>query len=235
MKEQLTGIICAMEEEAAELLAQMEAMEERVVSGIKFTKGQLAGKAVVVAVCGIGKVFAAICTEAMFLHYAPVRILNSGVAGSLVEELGLAQLAVADSVVQHDMDTSMFGDPIGLVPGMPEIFIPCDEEMAAVICAVAEELGIHAKRGVIASGDRFVYRQERRDALHQAFDAIACEMESGAIAQVCYVNRTPCAVIRTISDSRDGDAAMEYNEFKKIAADQAAAITIGVLKRLPAV
>ena len=172
------------------------------------------------AVCGIGKVFAAICTEAMILRYAPSLVLNSGVGG----------IAVATSLVQHDMDTSALGDPVGLISGINKIYFEADRDAVARLCAAADKVGARTLCGTIASGDRFLADAAHKRFVADTFGAIACEMEGAAVAQVAYVNRTPFAVMRAISDSASGDATMEYPKFLAMAAARSHAILDAFLK-----
>ena len=96
------GIIGAMQIEVDNLKAHMEDVSEEVVSGVTFTKGTIGGKEVIAAVCGVGKVFAAICAEAMILTYHVDCVINIGVAGTLCDELGVMDVAIASRVVQHE-------------------------------------------------------------------------------------------------------------------------------------
>ena len=57
----MTGILAAMQIEMALLAERLENAERRTVSGVEFLSGAIAGKPVVLAVCGIGKVNAAVC------------------------------------------------------------------------------------------------------------------------------------------------------------------------------
>ena len=160
------------------------------------------------AVCGIGKVFAAICTEAMILRYAPSLVLNSGVGGTLTPALSIGDIAVATSLVQHDMDTSALGDPVGLISGINKIYFEADKDAVARLCAAADKVGARTLCGTIASGDRFLADAAHKRFIADTFGAVACEMEGAAVAQVAYVNHTPFAVMRAISDSASGDATM---------------------------
>lgn len=220
----MIGIICAMQIEADAIRETLDAPATETVSGIAFTHGSLHGKEVVMAVCGIGKVFAAICTEAMILRYAPTLVLNSGVGGTLTPSLSIGDIAIATSLVQHDMDTSAIGDPVGLVSGINKIHFEADADAVARLCAAAEQVGAKTLCGTIASGDQFLADGARKHFVAETFGAIACEMEGAAVAQVAYVNRTPFAVLRAISDSATGDATMEYPKFLSMAAARSHAI-----------
>lgn len=217
----MTGIIGAMQVEVDALKEKMENAVTETVSSVEFVRGTLGGHEVVVAQCGVGKVFAAICAQTMILRYGVDRIINTGVAGSLSARLGILDVAVADAVVQHDMDTSPLGDPVGLLSGINVVKIPASESLAARIEAAAREMGKTVVRGVIASGDQFINSAEKKAWIASTFDAIACEMEGAAIGHVCYVNGVDFAVIRSISDNASGEADMEFPEMARRAAAQA--------------
>ncbi len=214
----MIGIIGAMDVEVDGIKKLIENKKEKVISQITFVSGRLFGKEVVVAKCGIGKVFAALCTEAMINFYSPDLIINTGVAGSLCEELSTADVVLSTSVVQHDMDTSAIGDPVGLISGINIIEIPADKALADRLFEVIESVGVKCKKGIIASGDRFVADAETKKKIVGEFNAVACEMEGGAVGHVCYVNRVPFAVVRAISDNADGKSEMDYPAFAEIAA-----------------
>lgn len=214
----MIGIIGAMEVEIEGIRSKMTDKKEVAVSGVKYVSGILGGNEVVTAVCGIGKVFAAICTQTMILKFAPSVIVNTGVAGSLSAELNVCDIAVADKVVQHDMDTSPLGDPKGLVSGINVIYFEADKAVAALLSGVVKENGINTVSGTIASGDQFIASKEVKNRIVSDFGAIACEMEGAAIGHVCYVNKVPFAVLRAISDKADGVADMDYPSFCKLAA-----------------
>ena len=99
------GVIGAMQMEVDNLKESMEDVRIDVYSGVTYVSGTIYGREVVAAVCGIGKVFAAICAEAMILKFNVDHVINIGVAGTLCKELGVMDVAVADQVVQHDMNT----------------------------------------------------------------------------------------------------------------------------------
>ena len=220
----MIGIIAAMDVEMKSLRSYMENTETEVISGIRFVRGTLEGKDVVTAVCGIGKVFAALCAQTMILHYQPRCIINTGVAGTLTDALTIGSIAVSSAVVQHDMDTSPLGDPVGLISGINKVELPADRLLTGQLSACAKVMGIKTATGVIASGDQFVASAERKAFIAERFKAIACEMEGAAVGQVCYVNKVPFCVLRAISDSADGSSHMDYPTFVQMAAEQSVAL-----------
>lgn len=226
----MIGIICAMKIEAEAIIASLSDTRTETVSGVEFTVGKRYGKEVVVAICGIGKVFAAICTEAMILKFAPELIINSGVAGTLTDRLSIGDIAIAGSLVQHDMDTSPLGDPVGLVSGINKIYFDADENAVSALKKACVTVGANSVVGTVASGDQFMSDTEKKNAIRDRFNAIACEMEGASVAHVAFVNGVPFAVLRAISDSASGDAQMEYPKFVAMAAERSHAIIDAFLK-----
>ncbi len=227
----LTGIIGAMDLEMEKLIGLLEGDETRVISGITFHRGTLFGREVVLAVCGIGKCFAALCAQTMILTYHPDRVINIGVAGSLTDRLSVGDIAIASDVVQYDMDTSAVGDPVGMISGINLINLPCSPALGEKLCAAAERNGIKAVTGTIATGDCFLASWERKNAIGEQFSAIACEMEGGGIAQACYVNGVECVVLRSISDSVNGGCE-DYEQFKHLAAQHSSTVMETLLREL---
>ncbi len=226
----MIGIIAAMNVEMEALRAHMENPVRETVSGIAFVSGTLEGKEVVTAVCGIGKVFAALCAQTMILRYKPEMIINTGVAGTLTDALTIGSVAVSTGVVQHDMDTSAIGDPLGLISGTGKVVLPADDLLVQHLSACAKVLGIRTASGIIASGDQFIADGERKAFIAKTFGAIACEMEGAAVGQVCYVNRVPFCVTRAISDSADGSSHMDYPTFTKLAAEHSVKLMLAFLR-----
>lgn len=215
----MIGIIGAMDVEVNKFKEQMIGVSVDTVSGIEFVCGTLWGNPTVVAVSGIGKVNAAICTQTMCLRYAPRFIINSGVAGGLAEGLNVCDTVIADNVVQHDMDTSPLGDPVGFISGLALVDIPADPELTEKLNQAALENDIHSIIGKIVSGDQFINSQEKKNYLIKTFGASACEMEAAAIGHVCYKNQVPFAILRSISDNADGSSHIIYTDFVQLAAD----------------
>lgn len=224
------GIIGAMQIEIENLKPSIKNQKTSTISGVNFIEGEVNGVPVVAAVSGIGKVFAAICTEIMVLHFGVDHVINIGVAGSLVPTLKVLDVAVAESAVQHDMNTTAVGDPLGLISGINVINFEADANLRKNVTDVLSARGINYEVGVIASGDLFVDTNKQRETIRNRFDAIAADMEGASIAQTCYVNKVPFTLIRSISDA-DG-SAMDYNTFAGKAAEQSIAIVLDVIDKL---
>lgn len=224
------GVIGAMQMEIDNLKEAMENITAETISGVTYVSGTVAGCEVVAAVSGVGKVFAAICAQTMILTYHVDAVINIGVAGTLCPELGVMDMAVADAVVQHDMNTSALGDPVGLISGINEVFLPTDERLRKLLCECLLEKGYRYKVGTIATGDLFLHKKEQKERIHERFEAIAGEMEGASIGQVCYVNQVPFAILRSISDGEGG--AMDYATFAEQAALRAIEAVVMLIGRV---
>ncbi len=227
----MIGVIGAMGVEIHTLAELLENKKTETISGIEYMSGKISGRDVVLAVCGVGKVFAAICAQTMILKYNPDVIINSGVAGTLTDKLSIGDIAIAESVVQHDMDTSPLGDPVGLLSGINIIKIPADKKTCEKIKESVKALGINHLVGTIATGDQFLANDDIKSRIVKNFGAIAGEMEGGSIGHVCYVNKKPFCVLRAISDCADGSGAENYLEFLELAAENAVKVMIGYIEK----
>ena len=224
------GVIGALGEEVEALILALEDAREEQVGSLTFFSGSLFDKRVVVARCGVGKVFAAMCAEAMIIKYKPDLIVNTGVGGALASGLCPLDTVVAERLVQHDMDTSALGDPKGMISGINRVYFETDKRAQQILLSAAAELSLPVRLGTVASGDRFVSSGEDKAAIVREFSADVCEMEGAAIAQVAYLNATPCIVIRAISDSADGSSAMDYLHFLPKAAKNSSGLTERLIK-----
>ena len=133
------GIIAAMKVEAEKIISSMTEKKTEEYGGVVYTSGKIGGNEVVCAVCGIGKVFAAMCAQIMAVVYKPEYIINSGIAGTLTHNLSIGDVAISTDAVQYDMDTSVVGDPVGMISGINIIKIPASRELGEKIASLAHE------------------------------------------------------------------------------------------------
>ena len=151
-------------------------------------------------------------------------------AGTLCDELGIKDVAISKDVVQHDMDVTALGLPLGQVPSVDVLKFPADAKMAAALEQAVRESGCNYRVGTIASGDMFLHTAERKQFIVEHFGAIAGEMEGASIGQVCYLNKVPFVVLRTISDDASGHAPASFEAF----AGEAAVLACGIVRRFAA-
>lgn len=196
-----------MDKELNLLLPLINNIRTLSVNNTSFRCGTIGTHDVVVCKCGIGKVNAAIGTLTLVDTFHPDLVINSGVAGGTGGKAGILDVVVASEVAYHDVWCGP-GTKWGQAAGYPEKFT------CALHDNMVAQLG-KVKRGLIASGDIFVSRPDDvQRILHVQPDAVAVDMESGAIAQVCALKNVPFVCIRVISDTPGGaDNIAQYENF----------------------
>lgn len=213
-----TGLIVAMQEELAIVLEHLTAARQKVVAGLTFHQGLFFGHPVVAVVCGVGKVNAALCTQLLIATFEVEKIINIGIAGGLDPELIPGDIVIADSLVQHDMDVTPLGLPRGQIYRLPYFDFATDKQLLQQALEAAQAIDGHRlKVGRIATGDQFIAHPEKARFIHRHFGALACEMESASIAQVCTLNQCPFICIRSLSDNANSGAHMDFEQFLPIA------------------
>ena len=226
----MIGIIGAMEEEVAHLKEAMQVEKTVERAAMTFVKGKLDGKDVVVVRSGIGKVNAGICAQILADLFEVDTLINTGVAGSLDAALDIGDIVISTDAVQHDMDVSALGDPVGQIPRMDTFAFPADERLVQLAVQANEEANpdIHTFTGRVVSGDQFVSNGAVKERLVTQFQAKCTEMEGAAIAQAAYLNKISCVIIRAISDKADNSSTMDYAAFEK----QAITHTVRLVRNL---
>lgn len=227
------GIIGAMSEEVEILKNEMYVEEKVEKANMTFYHGILLDKEVVVVTCGIGKVNAAVCTQILIDRFRVDKIINVGIAGGLNKDIYPGDIVVANNLVQHDMDVTFFGDPLGQIPRLDTFDFECDEALIeAAKLAIAKLEDAKSFVGRIVSGDQFIDKAEQQKFLGEHFGAYACEMEGASIGQVCYLNQMPFVVIRSISDNAINGTHMDYETFAPLAIKNSVAILKDMLQTL---
>ena len=226
----MIGIIGAMEEEVAHLKEAMQVEKTVERAAMTFVKGKLDGKDVVVVRSGIGKVNAGICAQILADLFEVDTLINTGVAGSLDAALDIGDIVISTDAVQHDMDVSALGDPVGQIPRMDTFAFPADERLVQLAVQANEEANpdIHTFTGRVVSGDQVVSDGAVKERLVTQFQAKCTEMEGAAIAQAAYLNKISCVIIRAISDKADNSSTMDYAAFEK----QAITHTVRLVRNL---
>lgn len=222
-----------MKIEVENLQKRMQNITEHKFAGALYVCGRIEGKDIIAVECGVGKVNAAICTQILIDRFSPDVIINSGIAGSLSSKAGIADVVIAEDIVQHDMNVTALGDRLGEITFADEqrIEIPADEDTTEKLIKACERLeNTKVIKGRIATGDIFVAGMKKRAKIFDRFGAVACEMEGGAVGQTCYRNGVPFAVLRCISDDFEEKNFMEYDRFSVIAAQKTITVLMEFIK-----
>jgi adenosylhomocysteine nucleosidase len=245
-----TAILGALAVEVETVRASLAAPRDTLCLGLSFVLGELRGRPVVVAASGIGVVNAAMTTTLVIEHFGPRELLFTGIAGGLDPDLHPGDIVLGASTVHHDfarltdegIDCMATRDP---ATGEPNpIFLPADPTLldlarrtgaALALAPIPTPAGPRPPRvvvGVIATGESFVASPAKRRELRARLGAAAVEMEGAAVAQICRELRTPCLVVRSLSDRADSTAVSDAERFYRIAAENSAALVSAMAESL---
>jgi adenosylhomocysteine nucleosidase len=246
----LTGIIGAMHVEVEMLEQQLADRSTETIGGVSFVRGTMAGRAVVIAESGVGKVNAAMTAALLDERYHPSEMLFTGIAGGIADDERPGDIVIATRTAQHDFglvtDDGFTPDRVTdpKTGTKTPIFEEADPRLLAVAQAAAEKLPLQdvqaggkarkpaVRSGIVVSGDVFVASAKRKAELRRDFGADAVEMEGAAVAHVCRAMGVPCLIIRSISDSADAAADADEAANAQSAATNSAAIARAIVERL---
>ena len=160
---------------------------------------------VYVLFCGIGKVNAAAGTMYL-IDLGCECILNFGLSGGL-KGVKTGEFIVPDKFIEHDFDLTPLGYKPCQKPGQEYIYY-ADKKLSDIF----NSTGFVKLTGTAVCGDKFISDKETGEYLIKAFSATSCDMETAAIASVCFISKIPFAALRRISDGADEDAADSYRD-----------------------
>lgn len=243
-----------MSVEFRQLVRLMDDAHEEQQRGLSFTIGRIGHHEVVLMQCGIGKVNAAMGSTILIDTFHPDCIISTGCAGGIDQQLQVMDVVVSAELSYHDVDCGVgLGCTRGQVQGLPARF-PAAQRYVEVALALNERTGntgtsglsgdssisasssstfrptIHA--GLICTGDQFITSPEALAVIKRNFpEALAVDMESAAIAQVCYLQGVPFVSFRVISDTPGAEGhQQQYEGFWEQLADCSFGVTRDFLK-----
>ncbi len=227
------GIIVAMGKELALLLPLLENSADSEVAGRTFHTGMIGGHEIVASQCGVGKVNAALGTQCLIDNFAPDLVINTGVAGGTGYGAGILDVVVGDRVAYHDVWCGP-ETVAGQAMGCPPVF-ESDKRVTSLRC-LNDDAPDNVKHGMVCSGDVFVSRAEEVERILDLYpDAEAVDMESAAIAQVCYLNSVAFFCLRVLSDTPGADDNIsQYEAFWEDAPRSTFTLLTHILDELPA-
>lgn len=225
------GIIAALKYEEDLFRAELTNVNKITLLNKPAYTGILGDNEVIIMQCGMGKVSAGICAQAIIDNYHPDYIINTGCAGSLDSSLKVGDIVVSNSVVEWDLDLRMIGLPLGYIDALGCVEMKASDILKNKILSSKPE-NIVVKEGAIASGDQFVSTNEQRKMILQNFpNALCAEMEGAAIGHVCLQNDIPFCVIRSMSDTADGNSGIDFEKFAAESSKISAGWLINMLKK----
>ena len=180
---------------------------------------------------GVGKVSAAMVAQYAVDHFRPDYLIVTGIAGALGGRLALGDVVVSRDCVQHDLDVTALGVPVGQVPRTGHRFLAADPRLVALAMATAVP-GQQVVAGRILTGDQFIATVAARQERLARLDGTVVEMEGAAVALVATVNRIPFVIVRSVSDHADGNAPADFRDCLRRAAANSCTVCAGILAGL---
>ena len=220
----MIGIIVAEEKELIEVKKIINNIKERNIYEKTFYIGNIESKEIVLVKSNVGKVNSARVCQLLIDNFNVELVINVGTAGSVDNSLDIGDVVVATKLVQYDFDVTPFGRKLGEIENIGE-YIEVDKNLLQLFD------GIYVKKGIIASGDKFIVNKEEKDNIRKLFCALCIDMESAGIAQVCYLDKVPFLVIRSITDKLDGSSKIDFETFLESSSKGVANILKEVLKK----
>lgn len=228
------GIIGAMDVEISLIREKMNVEKTCTFAGMEFSEGCIGSTPAVAVKSGVGKVNAAVCVQILIDRFNVTHIINTGVAGSLNNDINIGDIVVSTDAMYHDVDATVFGYQKGEVPQLGTVSFPADEYLirtaSGAVRAAAPDISVF--EGRVVSGDQFISSREKKDAIRRDFDGMCTEMEGAAIAQAAFINKIPFVIIRAISDKADESVSVSYDEFEGKAARHCAALVLEMAAKL---
>ena len=226
------GILGAMAEEIDEVKALLTNKTVVKIANREFVVGKINGIACVVAFSKWGKVAATITATLLVQEFGVTDLFFIGTAGAMAEGLKVGDIVISKRLVQHDLDARPIISRFEL-PLLNRIYVNSDPNLTELAGkAVTNLLGKGVEHmvgeeavkdfnldpklyyGDIASGDQFINSDVKREEILGLLPDVLCvEMEGAAVAQVCLEFGTPFTVIRTISDTANHNARVDFGKF----------------------
>lgn len=220
----MIGIIVAEEKELLALKQVIKNINEINIYEKIFYKGIIEEKDVIVVKSNVGKVNSARVCQILIDKFDVELVVNIGTAGSVDNSLEIRDVVVATELVQYDFNVTAFGRKLGEIENIGET-IKVDENLLNLF----DDMNV--RKGIIASGDKFVVNKEEKDNIRNIFKALCIEMEGASIAQVCYLCNVPFLVIRSITDKLDGSSKVDFETFLESSSKKAVEILEKILKK----
>ena len=179
-----------------------------------------------------GKVAATITATLLVQEFGVTDLFFIGTAGALADGLKVGDIVISKRLVQHDLDARPIISRFEL-PLLNRVYVDSDPTLTELAGKAVTNLlnkgvehmvGEEAVKefdltptlyfGDIASGDQFINSDAKRNEILNLLPDVLCvEMEGAAVAQVCLEFEVPFTVIRTISDTADHNARVDFGRF----------------------
>ena len=225
---QTIGIIGAMDLEIELIKNNITILKEEIYAGFKFYIGVFKDVSLVLTSCSIGKVNASACTQILIDKFGVTSIINTGIAGSLNNEVKICDIVISNNVTYHDVRKEQMKGWFPFVEHFETSNLLAEIAVQAYKNMEIKKFNYHIGR--IVTGEAFISDNEVKSKIIKNYSPHCVEMEGSAIGHVAYINKIPFIVIRSISDNADNDAHTNYDDFEKISANNSSNLVLNMLE-----
>lgn len=222
------GIICATDDEMAPVLQYIDEEQAETKAMLTFHQGKIGPVPVVIVFSGVCKVNAAVATQILIDSFNVDIIINGGTAGGMAQSVNLLDTVIAERVCYHDVSADILTE---YHPNMKSVFFHGDGQLLSIAKAYSGDLAHKILFGTTVSGEQFI-EDEKRDEINEKFRPLSVDMETAAVAHVCYVNHVPFMVVRTITDTAEHKGVENFDRNCEAASKISAEVIVGMLEKL---
>lgn len=224
------GILCASDDELAPFLPRIEHHTIAEKAKLHFHCGQIEGVEVVALYSGVCKVNAAIAAQLLIDVFRVDAIINAGTAGGIDPDLQILDTVISTEAVYHDVAKDILTE---FHPWLEKPFFPADKTLIALSKSAATKLKTPRRVywGRIATGEAFIDDAGRRE-INAVFSPLCVDMETAAIAHVCYCSDIPFLAVRSITDTAKHSGTANFEENCRAASDAACEITTALIREI---
>jgi adenosylhomocysteine nucleosidase len=248
-------ILYAFAEEGRMLAGRMAVSDSSKILGRRVLEGRLSGKEIVLAESGVGMTNAAMTTQRLIDRFDPRRVIFTGIAGAIDSAVKIGDIVICDKWITHDYvyhgaegpEPRAIGvhspdaDSVLRIPSfdVDSLMLASTEGLMRVsesLMRIGDRIPSIWTGGVGVSGNSFIDNVEKRVWLQREFGALITDMETAAVAQVCYVNHIPFIAFRSASDLAGGSgsstARAQLDQFFEVAAENSSRLVMEFLNAL---
>lgn len=222
------GILCASDTELAPFLNRIRVHSTSEGAMLKFYEGDLGQVPVVALYSGVCKVNAAIAAQLLLDRFQVDGIINGGTAGGMAEKIQVLDTVIADRMIYHDVAEDILTE---FHPWLKENCFPADEGLLAAARKYSESSPFPIHFGTMVTGEQFI-TDDKRSFIEQTFHPLSVDMETAAVAHVCYVNQVPFLSVRTITDTPEHKGIENFERNCELASERSAEVVAGILRVL---
>lgn len=216
-------VTVAMEQEAKPFLDLADVKKEFTINDTATAwELEYLNKKFILSQSNVGKVNASTTVTSIIDSYEINYVFSAGTAGGMGENIRVGDIVCGTKYTYNGADARMFGYVLGQIPNMPPEYY-ADKNLLDLVARNVGEKRVFL--GQIISGDSFVTEKNIGSKRKDYPEALATDMESTAIAQVCYLHKIKFLSVRCISDLCGPSAEKDfYMDLDKVTLNSAKAV-----------